>query len=389
MPARMLLISKGLEVPIAVTRKLRLVAAVTIAVDLLTSTGVQAGLYNTSEPLKGPRPAVAAKGIVEGLGFTQFRDLSTDLSNIGNPLRDSALRRHYLLQRDKLLEKARTGPLTTEEKVNLSEFLIRLWEFDKAIELLTPEANGGQRNFMVFANLGTAHQLAGQLERAQSYLQMAVDAPLQEWPGIGAAQLQWYRRVEKYHRSLVRARYRETLGSPQSRGKAPETLDGLFTSAQGTPRFVGDSGHYEVGKMSTKERAKLPDDALAIVQQLLLWIPGAAPGMEDPRLYWLLGELYNASGDTETAAQIFQTLVWSYRFDAPELREHRKMVQAAMPEPVSQAPAKTPAEPTAEKPSWLPNSTKIAIVGGIAALVIAGLVYMQLRELRRRRQNLG
>ena len=49
-------------------------------------------------------------------------------------------------------------------------------------------------------------------------------------------------------------------------------------------RFANDGGIYQPGALATAERAKLPPDAIAIVQQLLLWYP------TDSRLYWLLGE---------------------------------------------------------------------------------------------------
>jgi tetratricopeptide (TPR) repeat protein len=364
---------------------------VTLGLWLLNCSRLGAGLYNTAEPAKGPRPSLAANSSVEALGFTQFRDLLTDLSKIGNELQESAGRKHYLAQRDEMLAKYRNRTLTTQEKVNLSEYLIRLREYEKAVELLTPLAAQERRNFMVYANLATAHQLAGRLDPASSYLEHVKTIWPKEWPGLTSEQLTWYQRAEKYHLRLLRLRYRESLRAAASRSKAPETLDELFADDKGAVRFVGDSGAYEAGKMAAKERAKLPEDALAVVQQLLVWIPGPAPGMEDPRLFWLLGELYNAAGDVEAASEIFQSLVWSYRYDAPELREHRKILQAAMPEPVVIGAAETPLP--APRPSWLPelrqNLYKIVLVGVVVALVVVGLVYLQIRELRRRRKSLG
>ena len=244
---------------------------------------------------------------------------------------------------------------------------------------------------MVFANLATAHQLAGRLDRALSYLQQVKDFWPREWPGLSREQLKWYERVEKYHLRLVRLRYRESLQPSAGRTRASESLDDLFGGDKGPVRFIGENASYEAAKMAAKEQQKLPEDALAIVQQLLVWIPGPAPGMEDPRLFWLLGELYNAWGDPQTASQVFGTLVWSYRFDAPDLREHRKIIQAALPEPVvvSRADSSTPAA----RPSWLPdfhqNLFKILIVGGVVGLVVVALAYLQIRELRRRRQSSG
>jgi hypothetical protein len=64
-------------------------------------------------------------------------------------------------------------------------------------------------------------------------------------------------------------------------------------------RFVGDSGKFEVGKIAAAEKAKLPPNAILIVQQLLIWMP------DDQRLFWLLGELLNADGNIEGAKTVF------------------------------------------------------------------------------------
>ena len=71
-----------------------------------------------------------------------------------------------------------------------------------------------------------------------------------------------------------------------------------------------------------EEKAKLPKYAIEIVQQLLVWLP------EDARLYWLLGELYNAQGgpkNIHTARMIFDELAGydGLGVRAAELAEHR------------------------------------------------------------------
>src|SRR5207244_12073881 len=62
-------------------------------------------------------------------------------------------------------------------------------------------------------------------------------------------------------------------------------------------RFVGDREKYEAGSIARAEKAKLPPDAVEIVEQLLIWLP------HDDRLFWLLGELLNARGEYVTAGQ--------------------------------------------------------------------------------------
>src|SRR5205085_1532510 len=68
-------------------------------------------------------------------------------------------------------------------------------------------------------------------------------------------------------------------------------------------RFVNDAGQYEPGKLAALEKAKLPPDAVAITQQMLLWFPS------DTRLYWLLGELYASENRLEEAQKIMDECV--------------------------------------------------------------------------------
>src|SRR5207302_4716130 len=97
-----------------------------------------------------------------------------------------------------------------------------------------------RRNFMVIANLASAHQLAGRLDRAVSYLLQVKDVWPADWPGFSKNKLDWYRRVEQYHLQLARLRYRESLR--QGKGQAAAGLDDLFGSASGPVLFLAESG---------------------------------------------------------------------------------------------------------------------------------------------------
>jgi tetratricopeptide (TPR) repeat protein len=335
--------------------------------------------------MEGP---VVAEGGTKALGFSQFEDNLSTLIGIGveQPLgskqSDSPKRKHYLARRDELLALARTGRITVQERVNLSAYLIRLRQYEAAVQVLQPVAAQERQNFMLFANLATAHQLLGGLERAVAYLQQVKDLWPKAWPGLTKEQLDWLRTAEKYHLELVKLRYREA--SPAGRASVREKLDDLFRE-KGSVRFVAESGRYEAGKLAAAERAKLPADALAVVQQLVLWLP------DDTRLYWLLGELYNANGDIEASAKIFDDCIGNVRrFSASDLRAHRVVVQEAKPGnpllEVAAAPAENAPTPGL-LPSWLPDSRQLVAVGGIAAVVIVLLGYFQIREMRRRRRD--
>jgi tetratricopeptide (TPR) repeat protein len=334
---------------------------------------VQAGIYNTAEPPIGPQPA---HNTVQPLPFSQFRGLCSDLFNIQQP--GAALGQRYLDQRKVLEAKVRAGSATTEDRVNLGAYLIRLRQYEEAVAVLTPAAAQERGNFMVFANLAAAHQLAGRLARALDYLLQVRDIWPRDWPGLSRDQLEWYRETESYHLKLVRLRAREEVRQPAGgRQPPPDTVDDLFGV-----RFVNDQGQYAAGQLAAAERQKLPRNALAIVQQLVLWLP------DDTRLYWLLGELFNAQGDVAAAATVFEECVWSRRYDAPALKAHRQIVQESQ----AAAPPSLPvdAEDNPPAPStfaWAPNARQLLLVGGAAGLIIIALVCLQIREIKKRRQG--
>jgi len=321
---------------------------------------------------------------VKPIPFSLFRpNVLEDLLQIGSPqLPESKMRKGFLAARDHLQAKSRREELTEEEKVNLSGYLVRLRQYQEAVDLLTPVATRDCRNFMIFANLATAEQQAGQLERAVNHLEQALDVWPQEWQNLNAEQLRWYQQAEKYHLILVRHRWTQTRRS----APAQPGLDPLFVKDGQPVRYVGDGGQYEAGKINAVQQAKLPPDAMAIVQQLLIWLP------DDTLLYWQFGELLNASGDTASAARVLDDCVWRRRLDAPDLKQHRQIVtEAAQSKSQESDLSSEPGEQassSASAYSWLPDRNKLLVAGTIFALIVVILVYFQVREIRRRRAPL-
>src|SRR5262249_40359533 len=88
-------------------------------------------------------------------------------------------------------------------------------------------------------------------------------------------------------------------------------------------RVAIEGAEYKAGSIADSERKKLPKDAMAIVQQLVLWHP------QDARLYWLLGELYNADGDIESALKILDHCSFNMGYSNPTLLKHRQVLQQA------------------------------------------------------------
>ncbi|HEV2949362.1 MAG TPA: hypothetical protein VGX70_18450 [Gemmataceae bacterium] len=357
-------------------RKLLIPFAI-VSVAVFPKSPLQAGLYLPAVPTQGPE--ISSQG-VKPLPFSLFRrDVLEDLLRIGNPQPpESAVRQQFLKARDELQAKQRRGLLTEEDRVNLSGYLIRLRQFQEAIDLLTPVATRECRNFMVFANLATAEQQAGHLERAISHLEQAQDVWPSQWPGMTPEQLHWFQQAERYQLRLLRQRWAET----RRLGKPPAGLDAVFTKDGQPVRYVADSGRFEAGKIAGAERDKLPADALAILQQLLIWLP------DDARLYWQMGELLNAMGDVSSAATVFDDCVWRRRLDDPEVRQHRQIVAEAA-QVKSQESATEMADIDSPGPTsstaWLPDRNKLWTVGSIFAIIAVVMIYFQFREFRRRR----
>src|SRR5262249_36160897 len=301
-------------------------------------------------------------------------------------------------------------------------------EPEKAVALLE-SVPYRQRDWMLLSNLATAYQLTFRLERAESYLMES----LEKWPAassdVDACRLNWLKMVEQHQLRLIRGRLRE-----QAMGGGPATtIDAIFPGL----RLVGPSGEYEAGLLANDQWAKLPANYMEIIQLLVLWMP------HDPRLRWLLAEIENAKGNVGNALSIMEDLSETRGFRNPEFAAHQlalrhaksiaerryklremffkkriaegppilsgllppgptasldavstaqamnAIMQAPLPkvEPnfatdVAPASTSTPSQSTGSwKPEWWHSA-----VGFVAGVIVALLLSMQLREMRKRKQ---
>lgn len=236
---------------------------------MMFSLRASAGLYYSGETVN-PLPA-------------KWRGFLTDhrtLRMIGSPKSASIVAETYAEALNKLDNAARTRKLTAGETADYGALLVRSGKAEKAVEVLRPAVRANPKHFKLAANLGTAWQLAGDLEQAEFALTEAVD--------LAPANL---KAAEAAHLKLVRLRRKE--------GKAPaDAPDALFEKA--------------------------PD--AAVVQQLALWLPA------DGRLLWQLAEIANAAGDVRTAANILDGCVTEFAMKSETLRKKRTLLRAAADE---------------------------------------------------------
>lgn len=217
----------------------------------------------------------------------------------------SPLRDDYLAAAARLEALARARALTAVEAADLGAVHVRLGKPGRALNVLVPAARRFPDHFGIAANLGTALQLNGDLERAATQLEEAVRLAPARW-----------KPFERAHLKLVTLRLKEGKAA-----NAPATVDDLFGV-----KYVGPHGAPEPNALDAAERKKLPADALATTQQLALWLPA------DPRLLWQLGELCNALGDVRSAAAALDGCVTEFALAAPDLRKRRLAYRAAADE---------------------------------------------------------
>lgn len=269
--------------------------AVTAILLLTLTAGARAGLYYSGEPID-ELPSQWRGFLLDQRALRQLAVKPTATTAA------SPLRTRYEEAAVKLEKAARERKLTADELADLGAVYVRLGEVNKAVELLRAAQREHPHHFRLVSNLGTAWQMQSDLEQAAACLQEAVR--------LAPGKLQ---KAEEAQLKLVRQRQRQP--------RETQSLDDLFGV-----RFVGESGKFEPGKLAAAERKQLPADAVALVQQLALWLPF------DGRLLWQLGELANAHGDVRTAASILEGCVTEFNLRDADLRQHRQLARVAADE---------------------------------------------------------
>lgn len=344
-----------------------------IAMLVLVPLPLPAGVYSTAEPCPF---TIKPDGTAEALSFKsdksgRFKPELAKYELILNPEKKNP-------ERDAVLARLAKEQSPADRAADL----IRLGRLDDALNLLEPRTRDRVPDFRILANLAHAYAARGDWADAiRKHGSAWLDAEFPaELPGHSPAQVQWLKRVEKefYPRWLK-------VHRDQADAKVPADAEDVL--ALFDVKYVNGNGQYEPGQLAGSERAKIPPDAIAIVQQLLLWSP------TDTQLLWLLAELYAAEGKLREAEVLFDDCAWSRSFSNRRiLMAHREAVRravAALP-----APAEEPVLIATDKPKkeatlediGLSRTSLIAfgaVFGGIAAVFLA----LQIRAIRRRRNR--
>ena len=246
--------------------------------------------------------------------------------------------------------------------VGLSADLLRLGYFRGVVELLKPTLQDRSLNYALLAHVSLAHAALGDWDLAIKRNADAVldGEPPEKLAGTKAEQLKWMLKIDKaYTRTWLLAAQRDA--NPRSKSDDPDVL-ALFPKDP-------------------------PPDAVAVVQQLVLWAP------LDTNLLWLLGSLYLDNGQTMEAFDILEQcrerkMTW------PKFRIQHARAEALFRALPKDAPeAALPTDDTDVPNPPLPrgwdaifaevNPSAFGVAIGAFAALVAGIIWLQIRKWRR------
>lgn len=354
-------------------------------VVLVVAVGVVAGvapgraaLFAPDDPMVVP---VRPDGTAEALPFDEFRRRYAQLANVADPRPGPDGQPNPDRARVLARVKARPPAKTADEEAAHCADLIRLGNSDggffvnDALNRLGPRTRDRNPSYFAHTALAAAHAANGNWQDAERYHGAALfDCQMPEHvKGWTDDQRKWLQKFDDtYLPHYYRLRRVEAEARPRPAPEAEEAtplfpLPGKDGKAAAV-RFVNDAGVYEPGVLAAAERAKLPPDAVAVTQQMLLLFPG------DTRLYWLLAELYAADGRLEEAQKILDECAWSRQYgNRQALMAHRAALAPAIAARNAEAEER-------EKNAYPVSLRTIFIYFGVVVLVGVVAVVRALRK---------
>lgn len=303
----------------------------------------RASLHHPDDPMAVP---VSAAGEPEALPFDEFGRRRLVLMNAGNaawpleradptdPAKKTRSDRGVL--KDRIDKRAKLPARSETDNVALAVDWLRFGQPDEAAAAL----KGTRRGFL--PNVTLAHVAIAQNTRdhptwgqAFEYLDIANAEPSpKQFPGLTPQQLAWQLKLNRGPLlKFVQLRMQDARTRPAPENELPDAL------------FPVNFADTPDGLLAPPERAKLPADAVATVQQLILWFP------HDTRLYWLLAEVYAARGEFGAAQRIMNECVSSLSYSNRKVLMQRREAVAKAAAAQGGSP---PDEPLFAKPDEAP-----------------------------------
>jgi hypothetical protein len=372
-----------------------------------------AGLVLLAEPgrasLYSPEAPYALdvdQGKPEALPFGEFKRRLGELINALNTAMSPNDDRQKFLDR---IAKLEPKPKAVEKNVSederqkawkklpdskataLAADLIRTGQIDSALNLIGPRTTRTS-DYFVFSTLAHIHANRGEWADALRYHKEGQfdDTKMpDEVKGLTKQQRDWWKKLDSdylpHYYAIRKQQADARLGLNAAEvTKANETeqvlplfpLPGADGKQVSPVRFVNEEGVYQPGVLAKAERAKLPEDAIAVVQQLLLWFP------TDVHLYWLLAELYAAEDDLQSlknAETIFNECVGSRQSSNLKLlMDHRRAVQDDIKTRATQPP--TPPPPPQKPP--ISMTTILIYFGAVGVIAVFALIRVIMKRTR-------
>ncbi|MDY3554839.1 tetratricopeptide repeat protein [Gemmata sp. JC717] len=305
------------------------VAVLVVLASLLTRPAARAALHHPDEPMAVP---VNAQGVPEPLPFSEFARRRLVLMNAGNPDwplerpnpndPQKMVRSDRGVLKDRIDRRLKVPQRTQEENVALAVDLLRFRKADDADGTLAGRQRQGYLGNVTLAHIAAAQPSPSDpkvLDWARAYNLLTIaneETPPKSLPGLTPQQLAWQLKLNNgVLLKLFRLRMEEARSRPTPENELPDAI------------FPVNFAQVADGALVPAERAKLPPDALATVQQLVLWFP------HDTRLYWLLAEVYAARGEFAAAERIMNECVSSLAYSNRKvLMAHREAVVKAAKE---------------------------------------------------------
>ena len=352
----------------------------------IAASPASAGVYGRLEKL----PPVAASHRDMRLLLGELRDAGTHDDT--RPVVAGSLRSEYLALRKKLASTAVDGP--AKDLMDLAVCHLRLGQPEKARGILEGlqsrvEATDPLR-FQVLANLASTYQELAARGLGRDFLERAylVQAQsLKAWPEtVAKAPTGWtfaiwrfLLQAERAQLKLLRGRLLEATNPPPRFDPNQAGPDTVFDG----PVFQATSNTYLPGPANKAIWEALPDDAVDLTRQLVVWMP------LDNRAFWLLGEILNAAGETTEGLRILEELA-----SARQLRHvrmlgwHIEALKSAQPNTETSAPNPDNAPPqssgTPEVTVDLGSFWRIFSVGVATGAILCLLARWQLAAFFRR-----